>query len=165
MTSKTAVCHICSWWNGEQKCGRHTEECERGRQAGAGWAKGTVLKAGLKIDTHSYSSTLHIQPHKTRPACPIMESAHGRHACVQLALRTPQEHGGRSGGRQAVQHPQTAAPHSQPRYNWAVVQVQLGPQRKAMLVFSPHNTDITLTDLHMQNCEATGIPPQLTHSL
>lgn len=53
----------------------------------------------------------------------------------------------------------------EPQYSWAVVQVQLGPQRKATLVFSPHNTDITLTDLHMQNCEATGIPPQLTQSL
>lgn len=86
-------------------------------------------------------------------------------SCIQLGLQITQERGGRSGGRQAVQPPLTAAQLSQPRYNWAVVQVQLGPQRKAMLVFSPHNTDITLTDLHMQNCEATGIPPQLTHSL
>lgn len=54
---------------------------------------------------------------------------------------------------------------AEPQYDWAVGQVQLGPQRKAMLVFRPHNTDITVTDLHMQNCEATGIPPQLTHSL
>lgn len=87
-------------------------------------------------------------------------------SCVQAGLPgCSREHGGRSGGKQAVQHPQTTAPLSEPRHNWAVVQVQLGPQRKAMLVFSPHNTDITLTDLHMQNCEATGIPPQLTHSL
>lgn len=76
--SKTAVCHICSWWNGEQKCGRHKRRVWA-RQAGAGWAKGTVLKSGLKIDTHTHSSTLCIQPHKTRPACPIMESAYGRH--------------------------------------------------------------------------------------
>lgn len=86
-------------------------------------------------------------------------------SCIQLRLQKTQERRGRSGGKQAVQHPQTAASLSEPRYNWDVVQVQLGPQRKAMLVFSPHNTDITLTDLHMQNCEATGIPPQLTHSL
>lgn len=86
-------------------------------------------------------------------------------SCIQLGLQITQERRGRSGGKQAVQHPQTAASLSEPRYNWDVVQVQLGPQRKAMLVFSPHNTDITLTDLHMQNCEATGIPPQLTHSL
>lgn len=86
-------------------------------------------------------------------------------SCIQLGLQIREEHGGRSGGKQAVQHPLTAASLSEPRYNWAMVQVQLGPQRKAMLVFSPHNTDITLTDLHMQNCEATGIPPQLTHSL
>lgn len=86
-------------------------------------------------------------------------------SCIQLGLQTTRERRGRSGVRQAVQHPHTAASLPEPRYNWAVVQVQLGPQRKAMLVFSPHNTDITLTDLHMQNCEATGIPPQLTHSL
>lgn len=86
-------------------------------------------------------------------------------SCVQPGLRVPRERRGRIWGEQAVQPPQSAAPLSEPRYNWAVVQVQLGPQRKAMLVFSPHNTDITLTDLHMQNCEATGIPPQLTHSL
>lgn len=86
-------------------------------------------------------------------------------SCIQPGLRITRERRGRSGGKQAVQHPPSAAPRSEPRYNWAVVQVQLGPQRKAMLVFSPHNTDITLTDLHMQNCEATGIPPQLTHSL
>lgn len=83
-------------------------------------------------------------------------------SCVQLGLRVIQEQeAGVEGGRlcRILQlQPGT-------RYNWAVLQVQLGPQRKAMLVFSPHNTDITLTDLHMQNCEATGIPPQLTHSL
>lgn len=86
-------------------------------------------------------------------------------SCIQLGLQITRECRGRRGGKQAVQHPQTAVSLPQPQYNWAMVQVQLGPQRKAMLVFSPHNTDITLTDLHMQNCEATGIPPQLTHSL
>lgn len=128
-------------------------------------AKGTVLKAGLKIDTHSHASSLHSQLIKPGPACPIMESAYGRHFLRPARAAGNSRTRGRSGGRQAVPHPPTAAWRSEPRYNWAVVQVQLGPQRKAMLVFSPHNTDITLTDLHMQNCEATGIPPQLTHSL
>lgn len=128
-------------------------------------ARGTVLKAGLKIDTHSYSSSLLSQ--LIKPGLPVLlwsQSMAGT-SCVQLGLRVIQEQeAGVEGGR-AVPHPPTAARSSEPRYNWAVLQVQLGPQRKAMLVFSPHNTDITLTDLHMQNCEATGIPPQLTHSL
>lgn len=134
------------------------------RQAGAGWAKGTVLKAGLKIDTYSHSS---LRSQLIKPGLPVLLWSRpvADTSCIQLGLQITQEHGGRSGGERAVQHPQTAASLSEPRYNWAVVQVQLGPQRKAMLVFSPHNTDITLTDLHMQNCEATGIPPQLTHSL
>lgn len=84
---------------------------------------------------------------------------------VQLGLRVIQEQeAGVEGGR-LCRILQLQPGRSEPRYNWAGLQVQLGPQRKAMLVFSPHNTDITLTDLHMQNCEATGIPPQLTHSL
>lgn len=121
---------------------------------------------GWPKNRHTLILLLPPQPaHKTGPACPIMESAYGRHFLRPARAAGNSRARGRTGGRQAVPHPPTAARHSEPRYNWAVVQVQLGPQRKAMLVFSPHNTDITLTDLHMQNCEATGIPPQLTHSL
>lgn len=70
-------------------------------------------------------------------------------SCIQLGLQKTQERRGRSGGKQAVQHPQTAASLSEPRYNWDVVQVQLGPQRKAMLVFSPHNTDMYVQPIHI----------------
>lgn len=78
----TLLRRLCATSAVDEMESRSVADTQRGvpaRQAGAGWAGGAVLKAGLKIDTRSHASTLRIQPHKTGPACPIMESAYGRH--------------------------------------------------------------------------------------
>lgn len=92
MTFLRRLCATSAVDEMESRSVADTQRRLRARQAGVHWAKGTVLKAGLKIDTHLHSSSLHSQ--LIKPGLPVLlwSRPMADTSCVRLCLRITQEH-------------------------------------------------------------------------